>query len=189
MKKSMVIRIVLVVSAAVVAGIIQVVAQLSGLPSALLFFGMIAGAWFAADKISAQPPADTKLYYSWCNSFLEPYMANDFAKETLRLAKAQLEQDQEQSEIAKERGSSYPDYRYYSDFYNNRNNSGVCRAWAIVYIHYQLHRRSGYMTIRPSDDVIAARKALTSHIDNLYAGLVSDKTACPRSFIDGFIPE
>lgn len=185
MKKNTAIRIALIISALVISGTIQSFAKLSGLPFAMIVFGLVFLAWYSADKISAIENSDAKLYYNWCQEFLEAYMASDFAKNAIRCAKDQLSADFEQCKLAKKNGYSGYDEQYYADLDSNKSDSGTCRMWAIVYLHFRLHKGSGYMTIRPSDSEILAQKTVTKQIDELYASLIGSND-CPKSFIDAF---
>lgn len=124
---------------------------------------------------------DRKRYWINVDNFLSPYASCDFAKEAMTGAKRHISHAYEEYK----KGTDYP--TYYQDMFGSNKNHGVYRGWAIVYLHYFLHRRIYTPSVMPGEAEIFAKKSLTTQIDELYSKLAADGTICPQSFFDFFI--
>lgn len=121
-------------------------------------------------------------YWNNVEKFLEPYASCDFAKAAMASAKRHISSAYEEYR----KGTSYPSY--YKDMFGDLSKPTYSyRGWAIVFLHYFLHQRTGMPNISPGEAESFAKKTLTAHIDELYKDLVEDGEVCPRSFVDFFL--
>jgi hypothetical protein len=128
-----------------------------------------------------------KRYYVFVESFLETINC-DFAARILIAAREQLKYDYDQYKRTITNKNYHPE-QYFTDMFPEQPYPAyVHRAWAIVFIHFYLHKGIGGQTVWSAAE-IDAHKKLKDEIDNLYAGIVEDGEACPKSFIEAFLPE
>ncbi|MBR3806709.1 MAG: hypothetical protein IKJ13_07775 [Clostridia bacterium] len=128
-----------------------------------------------------------KQYYNFVESFFDG-MNYDFAARILVAAREQLKYDYDQYKRTITNKDYHPEQYFIDMFPEKPYPAYVHRAWAIVFIHFYLHKGIGGQTVWSAAE-IDAHKKLKDEIDNLYAGIVEDGEACPKSFIEAFLPE